>query len=258
MTIVVDVTETGTRDQFHLRGAWNFRDVGGLRTTDGRTVAPGILFRSSQLAGLDDVGRQTLVELGVTEVYDLRGLPEVERAGRDAVPADVTVHNTPFDPDHDDSAPHDMPALHTPELVEQYMTGVYAQFADHDGAHKAIGAVARSIADGDGAVLVHCAAGKDRAGWLTATLLRAVGVSDEDIVADYLRSNDAVAPLRAMIGAKYDDHEMISDAMLGVSESFYRAGMRAVDEHYDSFDAYLDEVGIDADTRDRLRRRLLA
>ncbi|KAA0022525.1 tyrosine-protein phosphatase [Antrihabitans cavernicola] len=251
------MADAETHDQFYLSGAWNFRDVGGLRTADGGTVRAGVLYRSSQLAGLDDAGRQALTGLGVTDVYDLRGTGEVERAGSDALPAGVALHAAPFDPERDDSAPHEAPQLDTPERVDDFMTGVYAQFADHNGAHKAIGDIARSIADSDGAVLVHCAAGKDRAGWVTATLLRAVGVTDDDIVADYLRSNDAVEPLRQMLSAKYGDHGTISDAMLGVTEHFYRAGMKTVDERYGGFDAYLAEIGIDSDTLSRLRRRLL-
>ena len=74
-----------------LSGAWNFRDVAetaGLR--------PGRLFRSSELSKLDEVGRQTLAGLGITDVADLRSPAELERRGGGAVPGNVAVHNLPF------------------------------------------------------------------------------------------------------------------------------------------------------------------
>ena len=78
-----------------LSGAWNFRDVAeetGLR--------PGRFFRSSQLSGLSDEGRRRFVDLGITDVADLRSPQEVQRQGPGLVPDGVAVHLLPF-PDAD-------------------------------------------------------------------------------------------------------------------------------------------------------------
>ncbi|WP_187344487.1 tyrosine-protein phosphatase, partial [Aldersonia kunmingensis] len=55
--------DTSTHDQFRLSGAWNFRDLGGLRTDDGASIAPGLVFRSSHLALLDVAGQRSLAEI---------------------------------------------------------------------------------------------------------------------------------------------------------------------------------------------------
>ena len=74
-----------------LSGAWNFRDV-----AEETGIAPGRLFRSSELSGLDDGGRKSLQDFGITDVADLRSLREVERRGPGQVPDGVAIHLLPF------------------------------------------------------------------------------------------------------------------------------------------------------------------
>jgi len=91
-------------DAVELPGAWNFRDVSAETG-----IRPGRFFRSSELSGLDETGRERLRRLGVTDVADLRSPREVERRGPGAVPPEVRVHLLPF-PDVsavDGEAPHE-------------------------------------------------------------------------------------------------------------------------------------------------------
>ena len=75
-----------------LSGAWNFRDV-----ADGASaLRPGRLFRSGELSRLDDDGRATLLQLGITDVADLRARREVTRRGPGLVPDGVEIHLLPF------------------------------------------------------------------------------------------------------------------------------------------------------------------
>ncbi|HEV7360806.1 MAG TPA: tyrosine-protein phosphatase, partial [Mycobacterium sp.] len=93
-----------------LSGAWNFRDV-----ADGAVaVRPGRLFRSGELSRLDDDGRATLSQLGITDVADLRATREVARRGPGLVPDGVEIHLLPFpdlgaeESDTDGQAPHEV------------------------------------------------------------------------------------------------------------------------------------------------------
>jgi protein-tyrosine phosphatase len=247
-----------TVDQFHLSGAWNFRDLGGLRTDDGRSVKPGIVFRSSELCALDLSGQRVLLELGVTDVVDLRGSNEVAYNGPDALPDCVTLHSMPVhDRGNEVSAPHEQPRKLTPEIAEAALEHAYTRFPLLEGGQIALAHAIRLVADSRGAVLIHCAAGKDRAGWITAAVLRAAGVSDADILSDYLRSNAGIAPLRAIVVARNGDLTQVSDKVLGVDEDFIRAAWNIVDVEYGGFDNYLDKIGIDAEVLARLRARLL-
>ncbi|MCE5291263.1 MAG: tyrosine-protein phosphatase [Nocardiaceae bacterium] len=247
-----------TVDQFHLSGAWNFRDVGGLKTDDGRTIQPGILFRSSELCALDADGQRTLTGLAVSDVIDLRSADEVAYNGPDALPAGVHGHSAPVkDHERQEHAPHEQPRVLTPELAEVLLEYAYTRFPLLENGQKALAHAIELIANSTGGVLIHCAAGKDRAGWIVAAVLRAAGVSDADILADYLRSNDAIEPLRQVVIARNGDLTQISDKVLGVHEDFLHGAWRAVDEKYGSFEEYLAMIGVGEELLGRLRARLL-
>ncbi|CAM3722019.1 tyrosine-protein phosphatase [Smaragdicoccus niigatensis] len=247
-----------TVDQFHLSGAWNFRDVGGLKADDGRTIRPGILFRSSELCALDADGQRTLLGLGVADVVDLRSPDEVAYNRPDALPSGVHLHSTPVkDHERQEHAPHEQPRVLTPELAEVLLEYAYTRFPVLENGQKALAHTIELIANSTGGVLIHCAAGKDRAGWIVAAVLRAAGISESDILADYLRSNDGIEPLRQVVIARNGDLTQISDKVLGVHEDFLHGAWRAVDEKYGSFENYLELIGVRDESVERLRARLL-
>ena len=266
-----------------LPGAWNFRDV-----ADGATaLRPGRLFRSSELSRLDDDGRATLRRLGITDVADLRAAREVARRGPGLVPDGVEVHLLPFpdladDEQNDAAAPHeeafqrllrgesDGSDESVNDAAARFMADEYRQFPTRNGAQRALRRVVSLLAAGR-PVLTHCFAGKDRTGFVIATVLEAVGVDRETIVADFLRSNDSVPELRARI------HEMIqqradteltpevvtftearlSDGVLGVRPEYLAAARKTIDQEFGSLDGYLGDAGISEADLDRLRNALL-
>jgi protein-tyrosine phosphatase len=275
-----------------LPGAWNFRDVAD--TTAG--LRPGRLFRSSELSSLDDAGRATLRRLGITDVADLRSNREVNRRGPGRVPDGVDVHLLPF-PDladdqagTDDEAPHESAfkrlltdgadgtageADETDQAIEvkavQYMTEEYREFPIRNGAQRAVHRVFTLLA-AERPVLTHCFAGKDRTGFVVATVLEAAGLDRDLIIADYLRSNDAVPQLRDRISEmiqQRSDVELtpevetftkarLSDGVLGVRAEYLAAAWQTIDESFGSLEGYLRDSGVSAADVDRLRSALLS
>ncbi|MFM8597819.1 MAG: tyrosine-protein phosphatase [Mycobacterium sp.] len=258
-----------------LSGAWNFRDV--AETTG---VLPGRLFRSSELSNLDDAGRLILTEVGVTDVADLRSPAELQRRGPGAVPEGVAVHNLPF-PEvshtHDGESPHESswnkmltePSDEDPaEAALRWMTGEYERFPTLAGARRAVHRVVTLLGQ-DRPVLVHCFAGKDRTGFAVAVACEAAGVDRDAILADYLRSNDAVARLRARILETMRSREgmtdevvsfaasRLTDEVLGVREEYLVAARRVLDETYGGLAGYLTAAGVTDDDVALLRARLL-
>ncbi|WP_433732091.1 tyrosine-protein phosphatase [Nocardia sp. CA-129566] len=247
------MTLSPSADQFYLTGTFNYRDLGGLRTIDGARIRPGVLLRSAQLSGLDLPGHTILRELGVTDVYDLRGLREIEHIGHDNLPDGVRLNVTPFDSRMAEAPPHEAQT----NSAFTHMLEVYRHFPTLPEANTAIIAIAETIASGDGAVLVHCAAGKDRTGWAIATLLRAVAVSEADVLADFLASNDAVPALRAMMAPKLTAGVELSIDILGVREDYLRVATDSVREQHGDVESYLTAIGFTTQLRERLRDRLL-
>jgi protein-tyrosine phosphatase len=244
-------------DQYHLSGAWNFRDVGALRTGDGRAIRPGVLYRSSELCALDDAGQNNLRALGITDVIDLRSDSEIAWNGPDVLPAGVTLHVASVHDDGQQNAPHEPGRAVTPELFEAALEYAYSRFPLLPTGQRALAYTIGVVSEAPGGVLIHCAAGKDRAGWIVAALLRAAGILEADILADYLRSNESVEPLRKHVIARNGDLSQLSDKILGVHGDFIAASWRTVDEQFGSFDAYLSQIGVDAPSVAALRARLL-
>ncbi len=257
-----------------LSGAWNFRDI--AETTG---VLPGRLFRSSELSNLDETGRLILTEVGVTDVADLRSPAELQRRGPGAVPEGVAVHNLPF-PEvshtHDGESPHESswnkmltePSDEDPaEAALRWMTGEYERFPTLAGARRAVHRIVTLLGQ-DRPVLVHCFAGKDRTGFAVAVACEAAGVDRDAILADYLRSNDAVGRLRARILETMRSREgmtdevvsfaasRLTDEVLGVREEYLAAARRVLDETYGGLPGYLTAAGVSDDDLARLRARL--
>lgn len=260
-----------------LSGAWNFRDV-----AEETGIRPGRFFRSSELNGLDDDGRRRLTELGITDVADLRSAREVERHGAGAVPAGVEVHLLHFHEVSavDGEAPHETAfqkmmtenqSREDPESTSiaalRFMTEEYQRFPTLPGAQRAVRQVV-SLLSAERPVIAHCFAGKDRTGFTVATVLDAIGVDRDAIVADFLRSNTAVPRLREQIMASIrerteTDEEVtfaearLTDAVLGVQADYLEAARRSIDENYGGLRGYLEAAGVTADDVARLRTTLL-
>lgn len=265
-----------------LPGAWNFRDVSEIVGI----VGPGRLFRSSELSRLDDAGREQLLRIGVTDVADLRSPREVTRRGPGQVPAGVDIHLLPFpdlaaDQAPGSDAPHEDAFRRMLEekpdedsaadVAARYMLDEYARFPTLPGSRRAVHRVVSLLAAGR-PVLAHCFAGKDRTGFVVASVLRAAGADRDAVLADYLRSNIAVPILREhileMIRQRAEveitpevltfTEARLSDSVLGVRAEYLDAAHHAIDEHFGSFEEFLHACGVTDADRDGLRDALLS
>jgi len=240
-----------------LPGTWNFRDIGGIATADG-PIRRGIVFRSAALAELDPTGVQNLQNLGVTDVFDLRGHVEIARDGADRVPGSVTVRVAPFHPEDDEAPVHEvLDNAPLPRTQADRVRAYYGAMPVFAPAQQSVGDLLRTVALGSGGVLVHCAAGKDRTGWAIATLLLASGADRDAVLTDYLRSNTAIDSLRDWLQTQYGDAYLADNAILGVDPSYLQSGWDAAERAFGSFQGYLQAIGIDDDAVARIRRRLV-
>lgn len=190
-----------------LDGAVNVRDLGGLVTEDGGTTVTGRLLRSDNLQELSPADITRLVGgIGLTTVVDLRSTVELEAEGPaplDAVAGVRHVHH-PVLPEQGATTDVVADALVTREDLDRSrypadpLCGHYLGYLE-DRPDQVVGAL-RTIAGSTGAVLVHCAAGKDRTGVVVALALSAVGVRPEAIVADYAATGERTEAIVARLG----------------------------------------------------------
>ncbi|MEO8829974.1 tyrosine-protein phosphatase [Lapillicoccus sp.] len=199
-----------------LDGVVNMRDVGGLPTTDGGTIASGRLIRSDNLQELSPAAVRHLVdELGLTDVVDLRTHVEVAKEGDGPLVAEprVTIHHhTLYTEDTVQTGipttERALPWVRDPmvgdDRRDQEVQRVAAERPEHEAfwsqhylgylANRPDSVVAalRTIADAPGAVVVHCAAGKDRTGTIVGVALSLAGAADDAVVADFELSAERV------------------------------------------------------------------
>lgn len=254
-----------------LKTAPNFRDIGGLPTGDGRRTRAGVVYRSDALDALDADDLQRLAGLSPRVCCDLRSDGErLQRPHRWPAGAAPRVLNLAVATDirvlmpdlvrelrgnatADGAAAlmrhlyRDLPTVCVPVLKQ-----VFALLLDEHGDHLPL--------------VVNCTAGKDRTGFVVAMLLNAVGVAEDAVLADYLRSNDASSRdslrdkvaglLHALLGAGAPP-EMLA-AIVAAREDYLAAALGKIAADHGSVDAYLTQaIGLDDRQRERLASRLL-
>ena len=230
-----------------LEGSFNCRDLGGLRTVDGRTTRRGRVFRSDALATLTAADQATLAGLGIRAVFDLRTREERERAPN-RPPANAVQHAVGFIPRGN---PEMFQAVNAGLLdVAATQASMRQQYEnlilDHTDR---LAAVYRGLLDSAGVpALVHCASGKDRTGIVSAVLLLAVGVDREEVLEDYHVSNFQRRPVDLF--QQHAAAESVEQIMCAVPE-YLEVALAAAERRFGSLDDYLAR-GVGLDDRERV------
>jgi protein-tyrosine phosphatase len=249
-----------------LDGAVNVRDLGGLPTEDGRETAAGKLLRADNLQELSASDVTRLVrDIGVTMVVDLRSSAELASEGPaplDAVPGVRHAHH-PVIPEVGSATDAAAEALLIRSREDRSrfpgdpVCGHYLGYLE-DRPDQVVGAL-RSIAQAQGAALVHCAAGKDRTGVVVALALTAAGVRPGAVIADYAatgeRTEAILSRLRRSRTYARDIDSLPAEAHQPRPETM-AAFLEQMDNRYGGISRWLTDQGLSADELDRLRVKL--
>lgn len=251
-----------------FEGIENFRDFGGYATACGRGMKSGVLFRSANHAKATDADLQALRDLGVSVVVDLRRTGERQREPSrrwDGFAASVIENDIEGDYEDWDKVLREV----EPDAAWFHNDGIrFYQNAPREPRHVDLfRRYFQALAETDGAVVVHCAAGKDRTGMICALTHHIAGVHRDDLLADYLLTNDPDriarrgAALRAWmrdhIGKEVDDEAL--NAALSVHPEYLERAFATIEASHGSLDGYLEQVlGVDAALRERISAKILA
>jgi len=179
----VDPMTTSTaRDRPVWQGSFNLADVGGLPLRNGGATRSGRLFRSGRPDCVTSDGWRAARAAGITTVIDLRN------PGENALEAEApVVEADAMEGIRFVSCPTEDPG--DPQFIE-----TCGAWLDHPRSYpdnirlypEKFSTVFREIAKAEDAVLVHCAAGRDRTGMVMAMLLHLTGVTPGAIADDYV------------------------------------------------------------------------
>jgi protein-tyrosine phosphatase len=253
----------------HLASAPNLRDIGGYRTSDGRWVKVGELYRSDGLDALSDADNATLQALGVKLVCDLRTNGEraskpdkeiagstneqIDVSGEDELTATITAAITSGDT-------AEQQRLFGDGKGEQLLIDGGRAFVSGEIPKAAYTTLFERIEDpANLPTVMHCSGGKDRTGWASAAILTALGVPRSTVTQDYLASNGylqekndkTLAATAALI-----DRSLL-EPLVTVRKEYLDASFGEVKAKYTTFDEYLAAIGVTKADKQQLQDELL-
>jgi protein-tyrosine phosphatase len=182
----------------------NLRDAGGYRTADGSVVRRGVAYRSNQLNPISSADLKKIADLGLKTDFDLRTAEERE-AKPDVLPTGVTEVWLNVLADAKGHSPAEVEkVLSDPKMANQILGGgkaaaafvqTYRDFITLPSANAAFRQFFLEMGEKNRLpALYHCTTGKDRTGWASAALLTLLGVPEDKVYEDYLRSNEYILP----------------------------------------------------------------
>lgn len=247
-----------TKRQVILQGAANFRDIGGYKTTDGRHVKWGEVYRSADISKLTEADMIKLKSLNVIYDVDLRGRQESAQAP-DKLNAGMDYILCPAGSDN-------MDWLKTMSKLkgnqgDSLMMVYYSNTQYLADRYKPFFNKLLNLPDGQSLVF-HCTAGKDRTGIGSALFLYSLGVPYDTIMSDYLASNyyrkDANAKLATQMVHYVQIDPEVAKSMAGVKKEYLDATFDTIRKQYGSVDNYLKtQLGLDDEKIAALKQKFL-
>ena len=245
-----------------MDGAHNTRELGGYKTTDGKSIKWGMLYRSDKLSDISDTDQAYLQDLGIKKIIDFRSKEEKEE-DPDIIPIGIDYIEMPISVDGamrskieavlKGETNKDVKSFlidANKEFVSNY-TDVYEDFL-------------RNLIDDDGPALFHCTAGKDRAGFAAAITLIALGVSKEDVINDYMKTNQFTKErIEEIIGqielmTLYQTDAEILRPLLGVEREYIETAFQTAEEKYGSLENFIrDGLNISDEDIQKLRNKFI-
>ena len=250
----------------------NTRDLGGIKVPGGH-IRPGRLIRSGMLGEASKSDVEWLAG-NVSTVIDFRTPmersevpdPEIEGAENIHIPIiDDLKAGVSRDAESEEEAVSMLTS--NPDVAMGYMCRMYEEFPTLESARRGYEAFVRKLFENtDKALLWHCTAGKDRAGFAAAIVLEMLGADRETIIADYLATNEYIQQdIDAMIEYYFGDVGGLDSrtgealrCLFGAREEFLEAAISKAEELYGSFKGFIrDGLHIGDDEIEAWKRTII-
>lgn len=245
----------------------NFRDLGGYETLSGKRIKPRKVLRSAQPVGLVTTDKdELLTTYQLKTIIDFRSEKEVMAQPVDALNG-VAYQNIDImqDAKVGTTSQEDLFQNATIESVDAHMLAVYKDLVLNPTSQAGYADFLNQILlQKDGAVLFHCFAGKDRTGIGAALVLGLLGVSQSDILHDYLltnvqRQDDNAKLLETAKSQGLSDERLPAiQRIMSVDQSYLKHAVDQMTENFGSLQAYATQaLAFERDKQDELLHLLL-
>ncbi|MUK87976.1 protein-tyrosine-phosphatase [Ornithinibacillus sp. L9] len=247
-----------------LEGSFNFRDLGGYPTQEGRTVKWGMLYRSGNLSRLTDIDQETVSRLGISRICDLRSKDEVEKFP-DPILNGATWHHTPILSDDRILGQVEGQSTFADVLRKtkpgELLLNLNKDMVSYKRAFQNVFEIL--LNEPHTPMLFHCMAGKDRTGAVAALILNMLGVPRKIILDDYLYTNQSLDQATENFEAiGYNDlpnvEQAVLDALFEARAEYIHTFLDELDARYGGIDLYMKEVlGLSTNDIKTLKEHLL-
>jgi len=256
----------------------NTRDLGQFETLDGKKVKPGVLFRSGRIDRLSVKGiKKFLGKYNITTIIDLRTQVEVNESKHFTYPNFVDFYHIPVLNQQFFGITHEINKMSRAMMEqrkkisenytgEDYLIEMYKSIVFEPSSQRHFATVFDILTSkNEGALLYHCTGGKDRTGILSLFILTLLGVSEEDILDDYVASNVFNANynrsreiLMAIFLFFAKRFRRLLSAMLYTKREYLKETINAINEKYGSVENYLyTEINITPEKHQKLKELYL-
>jgi protein-tyrosine phosphatase len=228
-----------------LQGTYNFRDIGGYRTKDGRTIKWGKIYRSAMLSELTSEDLQIMEALKIKLIIDFRGPIEIN-CYPDRMPAGACYKQLPAGSEYDEpdnwaDLAKDM-KTHSEKELDQMAISYYTNIASFKDRYKPVFDSLLDLSKED-ALVIHCMGGKDRTGIAAALIEYALGIDLKQIIEDYELSNlyreKYNAEIANLLFLKYGVPEKTAATYGQAKPAFLEATFMKIQKEYGSIDSFL-------------------
>lgn len=247
-----------TEKVIHLKKVTNFRTVGNIKNTEGRTLKEGRFYRSAHLHKLKKRSFDRFDELGIREIIDLRNSKEIAQKP-DQIPAENTYKKYSAFEDEGDQLSQAKKLVLKGKVnasdADKRMIDFYREYVTENP--ETIKTIITEVLESKDPVLYHCTAGKDRTGIITALILTILKFDKETIYNDYLLSNNYRKDLvqkRLRLANRlhflYPKMDLqVLEKLSWVEKRYLDAAFEEINKKYGSADAYIQQVLGISDTK---------
>jgi protein-tyrosine phosphatase len=252
--------QTQAQKNMEIENSPNFRSLSGIHNKDGKKIKDDIIFRSGNFSKLTENDIKKFDALNITTIVDFRSDDEIKK-DPDFIPAGekIEITRANIGSINGKEMGQFMKVMMAPTFneaqVDSLMIVANKGFAESAKDFKPF---FDEVKKKETVVLFHCTAGKDRTGFASSLLLHILDVSDEEIMKDYLRSNEAIAKTDLSKYKAYGIPEERMAKLMGVKQAYLESAWNAAIKKYGSIDKMLlVEYGIDKKVKKQIQKKYL-
>lgn len=216
----------------------NMRDIGGYKNNEGRVVKLGKLIRSNWPINLSNEDISIIKKMGINTIIDLRSYGEIK------------TRKSVFEDNKDFHIYHI--GMNIGKNIPEEEELVSKSYIEMLTLQKEIKKIFEILSKSD-RIIYFCNAGKDRTGVITALILKLLGVSEKDIIDDYMYTKIFMKEILK----EYANNNTKILNIITPKRIYMQKFLEEFEDLYGSIEKYLDLIGIEENIIKNIKQKFI-